>query len=234
MMNNYFRSTWIAAVALVALAFMGGVNSAHAVPTFFTNESAFNTAIGGASLNLESFESPFVDGTPSVAFADLVVTGDQNLMRVNPVAQATDGTGTIGMVDFNFNGNFVTFTFNSPINAFSLDVLNANDFGSGGNLILSNNNGASQALYGGLLPTNFNSYSALIDNATSFTSVAVNTTLTGDGLQFDRLGFGLVDFSPASVPEPETFLLMLAGLGLIGVFQFVASRKNSTVVEPIA
>ena len=217
MMNHDFRSTLIAIVALVALAFMGGVNSAHAVPTFFTSESAFNAAIGGASLNLESFESTFVDGTPSVTFSGLVVTGDQNLIRVNPVAQATDGTGTIGIVDFNFNGNFVTFTFNSPINAFSVDVLNANDFGSGGNLILSNNNGASQTLYSGLFPTNFNSYSALIDNTASFTSVAVNTTLTGDGLQFDRLRFGLVNFSPASVPEAETSVLVLVGLGLVGI-----------------
>lgn len=218
---------------LMVLVSIGSGAPAHAIPIFFTSESAFNTAIGSASLNLESFEGPFTGGTTSVAFADLSVTGDQNLIRTNPAPSATDGTGTIGIVDFNFNGNFVTFTFDSPINAFSLDVLAANDFRSGGNLILSNNNGASQTLYSGLFPTNFNSYSGLIDTTASFTSVTINTTLTGDGLQYDRLRFGLVDFSPASVPEPETFILLLAGLGLIGVSQFVASRKKSAVAETI-
>jgi PEP-CTERM motif len=215
-MMNKILSIYKAILTLMVLASVGGGTAANAAPIFFTNESSFNAAIGGASLSSESFESLF-GGTTSATFADLKVTGDQNLIRGNPSAQATDGTGTIGIIDFNFDGNFVTFTFNSPINAFSLDVLAANDFFSGGNLSLSNNNGASQILYSGLKETTFNSYSALVDNAASFTSVTVNTTLIGDGVQYDRLRFGLVDFGAAAVPEPETSLLMVMGLGLIGV-----------------
>ena len=180
-MNICFRTVGKGLLTLMVLASIGGVNPANATPMFFTNESSFNAAIGVASLNLESFESLFVDGTTSVTFANLVVSGDSNLIRTNPSAFATDGTGTIGIVDFNANGNAVTFTFNSAINSFSLDVLAANDFRAGGNVILSNNNGASQILYTGLLATSFNAYSALVDNTTSFTSVTITTTLPADG-----------------------------------------------------
>jgi hypothetical protein len=90
-------------------------------------------------------------------------------------------------------------------------------------LILSNSIGASQALYAGLKPTSFNSYSALIDDATSFASVTVRTTLTGDGLQFDRLRFGLVDFTPVPVPAA----VWLFGSGLVGLAG-LARRRMTT------
>jgi hypothetical protein len=200
--------------ATAALIIVGAANSALASPIFFTNEALFDSALGGTTVDLESFESNFTDGVLSVDFGQLTVTGDQNLIRTNPSSFATDGTGTIGIVDFNFNGNFVTFSFDSPINAFSLDVLAANDFFAGGNLILSNNNGASQILYSGLLPTSQVSFIGLIDNMTPFSSVTVTTTLSGDGVQYDRLRFGALDSTPTPVPEPSTMLLIGAGLAV--------------------
>jgi len=198
--------------AAAAVIIAGTTNNAFASPIFFTSETLFNAALGGATLGLESFESNFTGGVLSVDFGALTVTGDQNLIRTNPSTLATDGTGTIGIIDFNFNGNFMTFSFDSPINAFSLDVLAANDFFSGGNIILGNNNGASQILYSGLLPTSQVSFIGLIDTTTPFSSVTVTTTLSGDGVQYDRLRFGTVDSTPTPVPEPSTMLLFGTGL----------------------
>lgn len=147
-MSNFSKSR--PRFALTWLSFLVAAAVCSGGPIFFTNEGSFNTAIGGATLTLESFESNFVDGTTSVAFPNVTVGGDENLIRTNPSTFATAGTGTIGIIDFNFDGNFVTFTFNSPINAFSVDILAANDFGGGGNVILGNSNGASQVLYSGL------------------------------------------------------------------------------------
>lgn len=206
--------------AAATLMIAGGTNSASASPLFFTDETLFNAALGAGTLDLESFESGFTDGVLSVDFDGLTVTGDQNLIRTNPSALATDGTGTIGIIDFNFNGNFMTFTFDSPINAFSLDVLAANDFFSGGNLILSNNNGASQTLYTGLLPTSQVSFIALIDTMAAFNSVTVRTTLSGDGVQYDRLRFGPLGSPPPPVPEPSTLLLIGTGIATAGFRQY--------------
>ena len=203
-------------ILFVILLTLALATNAAATPVFFTDESLFNSAIGGAALDLESFESDFTDGTTSVAFTDVTVTGDENLILTNPSSLATDGTGTIGIVDFSFNGNFVTFAFNSPVNAVSLSILAPLDVSSSGTLALSNDNGASQMLFSAPLPDFSTQFAGLVDDMMTFNSITISSTQTGDGIQFDRLRFGLIDFDSPPIPEPSTLFLLGSGLVAVG------------------
>ncbi|MCU7805428.1 MAG: hypothetical protein KZQ96_19725 [Candidatus Thiodiazotropha sp. (ex Lucinoma borealis)] len=127
------------------------------------------------------------------------------------LALPTDGSSTIGIIDNNFNGNQLSFDFNSPINAFSIDVVAALDFGSFSQFILSNDNGDSQTMFTGPIPTETR-FVALSDFTNSFSNVTINSTLTGDGIQFDRVQTASV------VPIPTALWLFGSGLlGLIGM-----------------
>lgn len=208
---------YLGALFAVALA-LSGPAAASAAPIFYTNEASFDAAIGGAVLSFESFESNFADGVTSVIFPGVTVSGDENLVRTDPSSIATHGTSTIGIVDIGSDGNFVTFSFDSPVNAVSLYVLDPLDTRLTGTLTLSNNNGASQLLFSAPLPDLSQQFVGLIDTAATFSSITVSVTQEDEGIEFDSLRFGVIDFdAPTSVPEPSTLLLLFSSLAAIGV-----------------
>jgi carbonic anhydrase len=64
-----------------------------------------------------------------------------------------------------------------------------------------------------------NAYSSLFPNGDAREIQDIN----------DRVVFTDVPDFAAAVPEPETYVMLLAGLALIG---FIASRKNGRLVKP--
>lgn len=167
---------------------------------FFTNGLAFEAKDISNSLSTENFESDFADGTSLASFPGVIVGFDERLVRTNPSTLATDGSGTIGGVDRGFNGNTFTFTFDAPINAFGIDVLGALDTRSTGTLTVSTNTGASQALYNAPLADFSTQFAGIIDVDNPFTSVTIQATQSGDGIQFDNLRFGEVVADPPATP----------------------------------
>lgn len=198
--------------------------TAHAAAVFFSDELSFQAALGGQSLNLESFETQFTDA-PTVNFSGFSVTaggGIPNILSLpGPASGAlpTDGDRTIGGIDFGFRGTGFTFEFDSPINAFGIDILGPLDVGPG-TLTLSTSNGDSQVLLSGLQPAFEDFFVGVINDMSTFDSVTITGTATGDGIQLDRLQSGLV----APVPLPAAFwFLGTALLGLLGFTKFKTS-----------
>ncbi len=135
----------------------------------------------------------------------------------NPGNWGLEGTNGPNFLGFNGNGGYSeTVTFASSISNISLDFSRSN--GSiDGTIALSAYNGAT--LVGTTTATlgTINTWSSLSLSAPVITSI----TWAGTGAGFHPYG---VDNITAAVPEPETYAMLLAGLGLMG---FMVRRKKS-------
>jgi len=196
--------------------------SANAAPVFYANDEAgFQTAVGSNTLSIESFESGFTNGSV-VSFPGFTVSTPDGeiILSIANGSGATDGTDTMGIVDNGFNGNQLVFNFDSPINAFAIDIHGALNVGGPGTLTLSNENGASGYILTGPNTTGVNDvfdFGGLIDSAQSFSTVTLTASQTGDGIQFDRLQFGTI----SAVPVPAAAWLFSSGLlGFVGMSRF--------------
>ena len=191
----------------------------------FTNEGDFNTAIGGAALTVEGFETltlglaggPYVSGGVSMNTANGVTFGSTSVDLVTEGAQAENWQQRA-------DGD-ITFTFAAGINAFGIDIT---AFGSGGGGALTPNT-LEVSVNGGTFFDMFVGHSGgtgnllflgLFDNMSTFTTVKFSDTFTADGIGLDRLQYGLVDIS--AIPLPATIWLFLTALGGLGLF----GRRN--------
>ncbi len=112
----------------------------------------------------------------------------------------------------------VTFTFDSPINAFSVDIIDALD----GAVIeaflrLSNSNGDSMDIASGGQPNNSVLFAGITDNAQAFSSVTIFSTKPQDAILLDRVQYNVVPIPPAAY---------LFASGLIGLIR--VARYKST------
>lgn len=192
----------------------------------FTSETAFSAAIGGVTLATEGFEAIDLDANPgplnlgnvSVNTEINTVYGNNDQRYVSEGARAIDWA--------QFNDGEITFAFNSPINAFAIDIKDL------GTLIDTDDNAIPATLSvsvsgSAFLPilTNITGedgnllFVGLFDATTPFSDVtfAINTEAENDFVGFDRLQYGLV-----AIPEPGGLTLLLSGLiGLVLLRRFV-------------
>jgi hypothetical protein len=181
---------------------------AFASPLFFSNRAAFESAIASGVLSFQSFESTFTQ-SETVRFGDVSVTlaGRSSVVRPGDTA-ATFGAWTIDV------DPTVIFTFDQPINAFGIDII---DFGTDFDPVQLLFNGFGLTDYVVATSDGANSrwqpfFFGVIDPAASWIEASLTNTDLGDSMYYDGLAYGDV----TAIPEPETYAMMLAGLALVG------------------
>jgi hypothetical protein len=160
-------------------------------------------------------------------FGDFTIAyGGATVPSAGHVTFDLNANGTIAATLTSFNGGIVGFGFDSigrlPESDFSVSPGNTAGWGSGFGQHMS-------GFYIGTSPT---SVSWTIGNAGMFSSVW--QALEGTGSNYDfYLGTNRGSWAAnaygvaAPVPEPETYAMMLAGLGLLG---FAAARRKRSAM----
>lgn len=215
------KKSSMAAAALSALGLVGITVPAHAA-SFFTSETVFNTAAAPyGARTTESYESAPGPASTSTSLDYAPITFSCTGSTYCPgffgqsTFYATDGTHSV----FGATPDSMTFTFSSAITAFATDLIGLGDVGATTfSALLSN--GSSGVLFTDLSqgPGTVN-FVGIVD-AAGFTSVTFTGTRSGDGVFYDRTQYAM----SAAVPEPETYALMLMGLGVMG---YVARRRKA-------
>ncbi len=144
---------------------------------------------------------------------------------------ALAGIGGDGRIDYDTP---VSFSFFAPGNSGVMGTTDffgysADLFGSSRNIITISAYGLDGSLVGQVSYTETGDFTAplIISGVGQFHSVTVDQTLyntTSGGIALDLIQFG--DISIAAVPEPQTYVMLLAGLGLLG---FMVHRRKQDI-----
>mgnify|MGYP000869684945 CR=1 FL=1 len=125
-------------------------------------------------------------------------------------------------------GGSVTFTFSNPVDAFGFFVTGLQtNLVPQQTIVYVDGSSVSQTIN---MPSAINgggAFVGFIDYGQLISSVTFNAT--NDILAFDDLRFGRSEGNPvvSAVPEPETYAMMLAGLGVMGT---IARRRKAKQV----
>ncbi|HOZ65295.1 MAG TPA: PEP-CTERM sorting domain-containing protein [Burkholderiaceae bacterium] len=209
----------------------GGENSRLA--SFANATAARNSFLGGlVGVGTESFEAIGVgtSGPLAVNFGvagTATLNGNGNVQSTAP--GATNGFGRYATEGNNFwqsNSSF-SIAFSDPIAAFGFMGIDIGDFN--GQVTVSTSGGLNQVFNVGN-PTNTPGggvlFWGLISTIDTFTGITFGNTSSGvDSFAFDQMTIGSRQQITTAVPEPETYALMLAGLGLMSA---VARRRTKS------
>ncbi len=209
----------------VAISSLFLVTSAQAATTFYSNEAAFLSASGG-SLTFESFENASMASATSVSFpgGSFDCSGSSYCPGFYGISSLFAHTGVQSV--YFASPDSATFTFSSAINAFGIHIGGAGDvavntmtamLGNGDSGLALNNYSGPYTVFG----TNDVFFGAI--SSTPFTTVTFIPNNRDDGIFFDSMHYGT-----APVPEPESYAMMLAGLGLVGL---LARRRQNKLAN---
>ena len=220
-MNTLSSFHRVAGAALIAAAFSG---AASAAPVTYIG--ADNNATSVASLvNAGAAAASFAAATGALSTitfesalpAGVTISGGSVTSNSGCGAVCGFNTTTGGSNFLLLSGGTTTFSFASGISAFGFYVT-----GLQSDLVpqqtVTFTDGSSQSIN---FPTSIGGGGAFIgftDLGKSISSISIN--VTNDIVAIDDVKFGTMT---AAVPEPSTYALMLAGLGIMG---FLARRKK--------
>lgn len=141
---------------------------------------------------------------------------------------ALAGIGSDGRIDYDTPVSFSFFAAGNSgvMGATEFFGYSADLFGSSRNIITISAYGLDGSLVGQVSYTETGDFTAplTIGGVGQFHSVTVDQTLyntNSGGIALDLIQFG--NISIAAIPEPQTYAMLLAGLGLLG---FMARRKK--------
>lgn len=244
---------------VAALAIAIGAASANAAPVIYNDtipagSAAFDATIVGAggTVILDTL-SGLASGASSWSRTGYTITstdGSGRFIDTSYLPVGTNGAGAaIGGDAIGINpaspasGSGLTFTFASPVNAFGLEVgdwatccylpssLYISFDGGATRLVASATSSSDNPGYAAGL--GYRNFVAGIDDTSTFSTV----TFYGDGfgeylvaggtIRYATVDIGSVD---GAIPEPEAWLLMIAGFGLVGG----ALRRRNAMEKAIA
>lgn len=221
--------------SVVALTFFVGM--AEAAPVIYNDTIPAGTAAFDATI-LGAGGSVVVDALSGLSYGNSWARSGYTISSTNGNNRFIDGSylasgDSIGIDPTNpASGSGLTFNFSSGVNAFGLEVgdwatccflpssLYISFDGGATKLVASANAYSDNPGYAS--GQGFQNFVGAIDTTSTFNKV----TFYGDGfgeylvaggaIRYATLDIGSVPEIPA-VPEPETYAMLLAGLGLIGI-----------------
>jgi hypothetical protein len=202
-MKKFTTPCWNCLAALFVLA-----GNTHAATMFYSDRASFNTDAGSLS-GFESFET-FFSGS-SVDFGAFTVseTGDIGNVIEQTSFNSTDGSFSLGAVPTT-TGSTITFTFDSPINAFGFDITNQSL--SGFNVIVGGDVSDSIPI----AAANTFQFWGVVDTTSSFSTLTFSPNANTGELMMDSVSYG-------AIPEPSSSVLLgVAGLAIAALRR----RKN--------
>lgn len=217
------------ALGLAALgATVAASGSAVGATATYVNQSAFLLQFPGATL--ESFEGqPASNFNLSYDFPNFSVSrSDGGFISVSTGGPTLSGNGfdTAGILPL-----ILTFSFQKPLSAFGINILDLADGGSAVDLTISNSHGNSTLLLNDFSgPSYFGPAAAQFVGMWSsvpFHSVTIQITNVsgslGESVYWDNAYF-LERRHQGAVPEPTTWAMMILGFAGVG---FMAYRRRN-------
>jgi hypothetical protein len=216
------RRVLLTALATAAIAI--GTTSAQAAATLQLCTSGASCVSGTTNVNLGTFDAP---GSLTVT-GNVGIGGPQvNFTSTNGLLETNTGAATI----FTASGSLLTqLTFTLVTGSFTAAEFNLeNGDPTSFDILLSAVGGGSQTIHIDNAHGS-NIFDIIAGAGESYTSASFSTT-SGGFNDFKQLR--LVLGTPAAVPEPGTWALMLLGFGGIGV-AMRRSRKQTAALRQIA
>lgn len=152
----------------------------------------------------------------------------------NWALEGSNGSAFLGNNGINNDGTYTTSIFFSTLASnISFDVSRSNGSAPGQGLTASAYSGTTLLSSQSVLLGAVNSWTSLVFGTGSISSMIITGSVAGfspfglDNLQFSNTlvsGLDISRIEVTAIPEPGTYALMLAGLGLLG---FVARRRKS-------
>ena len=206
------RSNFKSALMLAASVCTAGASAAS-----YTDRTSFNAAAG--SLTIETFESSSLVGNPgsgavqSIAFADFSVSASPAAAKL---ADADHFYGSFNTTpggknylyldtDVGFQGSTATFSFNALTHAIGFDYTGVRERGTTFDVTVD---GTTFTLAPNVDDDSFGFWG--YTSEAGFTSFTVATSLDS-GYSLDQITY------TAAIPEPQSYAMMLLGLGCIGL-----------------
>jgi hypothetical protein len=203
--------------------------------------AALSVSVQAATVNIDlsgASSGSFIDGVGAdftQGFAGQTVSGtDLAGLPSGPLTLATSGSITVVPFDPGVSAPSNSL-LSQPGNAAPLAILLDSDADSfawtmgsseAGSSISYRLYGASGALMGGgslVMGSGYNAYA--LNGLPAFRGISFDDNSDGAGMRFQNMSY-----STAAVPEPPTYALLLAGLGLVGA----AARRRRAVVKNTA